>query len=135
LVGAATAWRQADALRDAGIKGTYDPLSLAKNDRGGEFRADRNSAALGDYAEPTPPKCRLGRDPSGITSHNRGLRIIDKRGHHLYHHAPSQGGRRCERYMAFMAVPVAKSSLRSAAPFQRFFGAASCARHHGRYGF
>ena len=38
VIGAAMAWRQADALQDAGIRADLRPIAPAGDDRAGEFK-------------------------------------------------------------------------------------------------
>ena len=50
VIGAAMAWRQADALKDAGIKRTYALAPLLKMIESGDFHADRTTVLVLDEA-------------------------------------------------------------------------------------
>jgi hypothetical protein len=59
VIGAAMAWRQADALKDAGIKRTYALAPLLKMIESGDFRADRNTVLVLDEASQIGPRPML----------------------------------------------------------------------------
>ena len=59
VIGAAMAWRQADALKDAGISRTYALAPLLKMIESGEFRADRNTVLVLDEASQIGPRPML----------------------------------------------------------------------------
>lgn len=59
VVGAATAWRQADALKDAGIKETYALQPLLKKIEAGEFKASRNTVLVLDEVSQIGPRPML----------------------------------------------------------------------------
>ena len=56
VIGAAMAWRQADALKDAGIKRTYALAPLLKMIESGDFHADRNTVLVLDEASQIGPR-------------------------------------------------------------------------------
>ena len=59
VVGAAMAWRQADALRDAGIKRTYALSPLLNMIEAGEFNASRNTVLVLDEVSQIGPRPML----------------------------------------------------------------------------
>jgi hypothetical protein len=59
VIGAATAWRQAEALRDAGIARTYALQPLLKMIEAGEFKASRNTVLVLDEVSQTGPRPML----------------------------------------------------------------------------
>ena len=59
VIGAATAWRQADALQDAGIKHTYALQPLLKMIEAGDFRASRNTVLVLDEVSQIGPRPML----------------------------------------------------------------------------
>jgi hypothetical protein len=59
VIGAAMAWRQADALKDAGIRQTYALSPLLKMIEAGEFKADRNTVLVLDEASQIGPRPML----------------------------------------------------------------------------
>ncbi len=59
VIGAAMAWRQADALRDAGIERTYALSPLLKMIEAGEFKASRNTVLVLDEASQIGPRPML----------------------------------------------------------------------------
>ncbi len=59
VIGAAMAWRQADALRDAGIERTYALSPLLKMIESGEFKASRNTVLVMDEASQIGPRPML----------------------------------------------------------------------------
>jgi hypothetical protein len=59
VIGAAMAWRQADALRDAGIERTYALSPLLKMIEAGEFKATRNTVLVLDEASQIGPRPML----------------------------------------------------------------------------
>ena len=59
VVGAAMAWRQADALRDAGIKRTYALSPLLAMIEAGEFNASRNTVLVLDEVSQIGPRPML----------------------------------------------------------------------------
>jgi hypothetical protein len=56
VVGAAMAWRQAEALRDAGITETYAVSNLLSKVESGEFKPDRNTVLVLDEASQIGPR-------------------------------------------------------------------------------
>ena len=56
VIGAAMAWRQADALKDAGIRQTYALSPLLAAIERGEFKADRNTVLVLDEASQIGPR-------------------------------------------------------------------------------
>ena len=56
VIGAAMAWRQADALKDARIKRTYALAPLLKMIESGDFHADRNTVLVLDEASQIGPR-------------------------------------------------------------------------------
>jgi hypothetical protein len=56
VIGAAMAWRQADALKDAGIRGTYALSPLLAMIESGEFKANRNTILVLDEASQIGPR-------------------------------------------------------------------------------
>ena len=59
VIGAALAWRQADALKDAGITRTYALSPLLKMIEAGDFHADRNTVLVLDEASQIGPRPML----------------------------------------------------------------------------
>ena len=59
VIGAAMAWRQADALKDAGIQRTWALAPLLKLIASGEFRADKNTVLVLDEASQIGPRPML----------------------------------------------------------------------------
>ena len=59
VVGAAMAWRQADALKDAGIRRTWALAPLLKVIESGDFHADRNTVLVLDEASQIGPRPML----------------------------------------------------------------------------
>ena len=59
VVGVAMAWRQADALKDAGIKTTYALSPLLALIEAGEFKATRNTVLVVDEASQIGPRPML----------------------------------------------------------------------------
>jgi hypothetical protein len=59
VIGAAMAWRQADALRDAGIERTSALSPLLKMIEAGEFKASRNTVLVLDEASQIGPRPML----------------------------------------------------------------------------
>jgi len=59
VIGAASAWRQADALKDAGIKRTYALQPLLKMIESGEFTASRNTVLVLDEVSQIAPRPML----------------------------------------------------------------------------
>jgi hypothetical protein len=59
VIGAALAWRQADALKDAGISRTWALAPLLKMIGSGEFHADRNTVLVLDEASQLGPRPML----------------------------------------------------------------------------
>jgi hypothetical protein len=59
VIGAATAWRQAEALRDAGIGRTYALQPLLKMIEAGEFKASRNTVLVLDEVSQIGPRPML----------------------------------------------------------------------------
>jgi hypothetical protein len=59
VIGAAIAWRQADALKDAGIRRTYALAPLLKMIESGDFRADRNTVLVLDEVSQIGPRPML----------------------------------------------------------------------------
>ena len=59
VIGAAMAWRQADALKDAGIGRTYALSPLLKMIESGEFKAGRNTVLVLDEASQIGPRPML----------------------------------------------------------------------------
>jgi hypothetical protein len=59
VIGAAMAWRQADALQDADIKRTYALAPLLRMIEAGEFKADRNTVLVLDEASQIGPRPML----------------------------------------------------------------------------
>ena len=59
VIGAAMAWRQADALRDAGIERTYALSPLLRMIEAGEFKANRNTVLVLDEASQIGPRPML----------------------------------------------------------------------------
>ncbi len=59
VIGAATAWRQADALRDAGIRRTYALQPLLRIIEAGEFKASRNTVLVIDEVSQIGPRPML----------------------------------------------------------------------------
>jgi hypothetical protein len=56
VIGAAMAWRQADALKDAGIKRTYALSPLLRMIEKGEFKASRNTVLVVDEMSQIGPR-------------------------------------------------------------------------------
>ncbi len=59
VIGAATAWRQADALKDAGIGRTYALHPLLKMIEAGEFKTSRNTVLVLDEVSQIGPRPML----------------------------------------------------------------------------
>ena len=59
IIGAAMAWRQADALKDANIRRTYALSPLLKMIESGEFKADRNTVLVLDEVSQIAPRPML----------------------------------------------------------------------------
>ena len=59
VIGAAMAWRQADALKDAGIRRTYALSPLLKMIEAGEFNANQNTVLVLDEASQIGPRPML----------------------------------------------------------------------------
>ena len=59
IIGVAMAWRQADALKDAGIKTTYALSPLLALIEAGEFKASRNTVLVIDEASQIGPRPML----------------------------------------------------------------------------
>ena len=59
VIGAAMAWRQADALRDGGIARTYALSPLLRMIEAGEFKASRNTVLVLDEASQIGPRPML----------------------------------------------------------------------------
>jgi hypothetical protein len=59
VIGVAMAWRQADALKDAGIRRTYALAPLLKAIESGDFHADRNTVLVLDEASQIGPRPML----------------------------------------------------------------------------
>jgi hypothetical protein len=59
VIGAAMAWRQADALKDAGIRRTYALSPLLQMIEAGEFQANRNTVLVLDEASQIGPRPML----------------------------------------------------------------------------
>ena len=59
VIGVAMAWRQADALKDAGIRRTYALSTLLAMIEAGEFKADRNTVLVIDEVSQIGPRPML----------------------------------------------------------------------------
>jgi hypothetical protein len=59
VIGAAMAWRQADALKDAGIRQTWALAPLLKMIESGDFHADKNTVLVLDEASQIGPRSML----------------------------------------------------------------------------
>ena len=59
VIGSAMAWRQAEALKDAGIKRVYALAPLLRMIEAGEFKADRNTVLVLDEASQIGPRPML----------------------------------------------------------------------------